>query len=253
MGFIGNFRKKLSKGEEIKQGYSSEQKLSADEEIVKKSLQRWKQCPPNTNLTWGRDITGDGFVKLLNKYNIFSENKNLLELGPGYGRVLSSIISQNLPFKQYVGIDLSQKNISMLKEKFPQKNIEFIQGNFSEISLDKKFDAVFSTLVMQHQYPTFYETLENISRFVNEGGLIFFDLPEHGVKYGKENLNLKTLLTNGPKKAIWEKHNNNTYIGRYNREEIQLILDAVPLKLVEFDFVIHDEKDGKRLTVVAQK
>jgi len=149
----------------------------------------------------------------------------------------------------------------MLKEKFPQKNIEFIQGNFSEISLDKKFDAVFSTLVMQHQYPTFYETLENISQFVNEGGLIFFDLPEHGVKYGKENLNLKTLLTNGPKKTVWEiykktvweKYKNNTYTGRYNREEIQLILDAVPLKLVKFDFVIHDEKDGKRLTVVAQK
>ena len=165
---------------------------------------------------------------------------------------MSSIISQNLAFKQYVGVDLSQKNISMLEEKLPQKNIEFIQGNFSKISLNNKFDAVFSTLVMQHQYPTFYETLQNISQFVNEGGLIFFDLPEHGVEYGKENLNLDNLLKAGPKKVIWEKP-SNTYIGRYNREEIQMILDAVPLKLVKFDFVVHDEKDGKRLMVVSQK
>ena len=62
-----------------------------------KSLKRWNECPPNKELTWGFHLTGDAFVDLANKYNCFSDEKSILELGPGYGRILNFLIHKKIP------------------------------------------------------------------------------------------------------------------------------------------------------------
>ena len=67
--------------------------------ILEKSLERWKNCYPDRYLTWGKMITGHAFVELAQKYCNFTSAKRILELGPGYGRILASLLYKKIPFE----------------------------------------------------------------------------------------------------------------------------------------------------------
>jgi len=135
---------------------------------------------PTNDLTWSLDVSGHNFIDLLEKkYHIFAPEKSILELGPGYGRILASIISKEIPFRDYVGVDISPNNIRELENKFGSKNITFLNGNFSDVSLGKKFDVVISSLTLKHQFPTFYESLKNIVKYVTNDAFIVFDILEN--------------------------------------------------------------------------
>jgi tRNA G46 methylase TrmB len=58
-----------------------------------------------THLTWGIEVSGADFIHKASSYGAFGPDKSLLEIGPGYGRLLKSIIDQNLPFKSYLGVE----------------------------------------------------------------------------------------------------------------------------------------------------
>ena len=117
-------------------------------------------------------------------------------------------------------------------------------------------------LVLKHQYPTFFESLANMSNYVREGGIFIFDLAENSSSTGKTDLN--TLLRFGPEVTEWSesksqkvlspwKKGSDTYVGRYTRNEISLILENIPLSLVSYDKVIHGSEFGERLVVIAKK
>jgi 2-polyprenyl-3-methyl-5-hydroxy-6-metoxy-1,4-benzoquinol methylase len=218
-----------------------------------KALQRWQigVDGPSKGLTWGRYLTGDNFVKLSSKYNIFGKNKSILELGPGYGRILSSLLSHKIPFKEYIGIDISEKNIKFLQEKFKNKNIHFKHGDFSTIELDKKYDVVISSAVLKHQYPTFTPSLKNIQKFVHKDGIFFFDVREN-IDNNLSRDSIEELLEFGPHKSNWDT-STNTFVGFYTTNEIKLILKKISQELIAFDHVIHDESMGSRLIVVSKK
>lgn len=233
-----------------------------ENDLVEKALERWKNCIPNGYLTWGRMVTGNAFVDLAQKYCSFSSEKSIMDLGPGYGRLLASIISKNIPFKNYTGVDISQKNIEMLKDHFKMENINFIQGSFSNVVLPSKYDIVISSLVLKHQYPTFYDSLKNILKFVNNDGILFFDLIEN--KELNESKNLMDLLELGPSQhelhesrsqselSPWKK-GPDTHVARYTKKDLSLLLENLSLNILSFDKVIHDNESGERLVVVAKK
>ncbi len=217
--------------------------MGKDSEIA---MRRWLSCQPNEGLTWGIKITGDSFIELAQKYMIFSSNRSILELGPGYGRLLSSILRMNIPFKSYTGVDISKNNIEYLGHHFRQKDIDFVEGCFSEVRLNRKYDIVLSSLTLKHQYPTFHNSLANIDQYVNDNGMYCFDLMENRNIYdGKED------LTKGPSLVSWEK--DGTYIAHYTQKECLRILDRIPLKIKAFDHVTHVRELGDRLVVIAAK
>lgn len=214
-----------------------------------KALKRWKTSAPNSSLTWGKILTGDAFIDLAEKHNIFSTEKSILELGTGYGRILSSILLKKIPFRYYTGVDISSKNIESLEAKFANKNINFVKGDFSTVVLDKKYDVVISSAVLKHQFPTFYEALKNIQQFVVKGGIFFFDL--------RENLNIHTgkrlddLLQLGPEKSNWEE-SSKTFVGFYTQKEVRTLLEHLNQELLDTDYVVHDKKVGERLVIISK-
>jgi ubiquinone/menaquinone biosynthesis C-methylase UbiE len=208
------------------------------------ALKRWQACKPNEGLTWGVKITGDAFIGLAQKRNIFSPYRSVLELGPGYGRLLSSILSMNIPFKSYTGIDISENNIQYLQGNFKQNNIDFVQGNFNAVKLNGKYDIVLSSLTLKHQYPSFLDALRNIDQYVSNDGVYFFDLLENRNMYdGNED------LTKSPSKIAWEK--DGVYIALYTQKEVLRILDSISLQIIAFDHVTHVKERGDRLVVIA--
>jgi SAM-dependent methyltransferase len=193
---------------------------------------RWRRATPGTGLTWGRELSGEAFVSKVESYASFDEKSTVLEVGPGYGRILRSFLARGIPFKEYYALDISEQNIEYLRKKFPQAAVHFMQANIEDAALPLQFDVGFSSLTFKHLYPSFERGLRNCSQYMSPGGRFIFDLVEgdqaHFVNYG------------------------TAYVRRYRREKVLEILAKAGLELVAFDEVVH-ERYYRRLLVVATK
>jgi len=46
---------------------------------------------------------------------------------------------------------------------------------------------------------------------------------------------------------------NDTFIAKYTKKEVVLILENIPLEILAHDIVTHDSQMGKRLVIIAKK
>lgn len=208
-------------------------------QVRDRSKSRWRQAKPSKALTWGRSVTGDAFIERVESYGGFGADKRVLEIGPGYGRLLRACMDRDTPFGSYTMVDLSERNIAHLRREFPDPRVTTVVGDAEGMSLGRRFDLVLSSLTFKHLFPDFTLALRNSSLHLEEDGMIFFDLLESRA--------VDRLFRTG---TYFE--NETTYIRRYTRREVGEILDALPLDLVGFDTVSHDA-DNRRLLVVARK
>jgi SAM-dependent methyltransferase len=203
------------------------------EQYSEKAKERWLNSNPDRHLTWDVSVSGDPFIEKVLEHTSFDYNKNVLEIGPGYGRLLKSILGKQLPFSSYYGIDLSSRNIAYLNKEFKLPNVNFVLGNAENMTFDRQFDLVLSSLTFKHIPPHFGRALAPISRFMKTGSLIFFDLIE------------------GSRNFIYFE-NDGTFIRSYNRSKVRKIVKDCNLELVSFDSVRHDA-NHLRLMVMARK
>lgn len=199
--------------------------------LVAEARKRWTHAKPDSDLTWHREISGDAFIKRLLKYYKPDSSTNILEIGPGYGRLLKAILNEGLAFKNYCGIDMSEENIDYLRRTFTSSNIYFAHGNAEDIELNDTFDLAVSSLTFKHMYPSYEKALSNMSRFINQNGMVLFDLIEG---------NLAAFTEDG------------TYIRFYKKTQIEKIVQRSGFELVGFDKVVH-APGFSRLLVIAQK
>jgi len=96
------------------------------DEMFTVSQDRWKGDEEDQNLTWGRMMTGDSFFEVVNNYYSLSDNELIFEIGPGYGRLLKTILDNNLPFNKFLGIELSQNRVDRLNEAFGNEESGFL-------------------------------------------------------------------------------------------------------------------------------
>lgn len=199
-------------------------------ELWERSRVRWRNAAPVGHLTWGKEINGDHFVSKMKQHGAFSPGHALLEIGPGYGRLLKSILQSEAPFQTYLGVDLSAHNIDFLTQTFSGDRIAFQHGDIETRTFDQRFDVVFSSLTFKHLYPSFERVLENVSQALNPGALVFFDLIEGSGEHFE--------------------HDGVTYLSHYSKEEVSAILNRCGLRLFAWDEVAHTPEQ-KRLLVVA--
>jgi len=199
---------------------------------TERSKTRWRATAPTTNLTWGRPIVGDAFIAKAAEYDAFGDDRAILEIGPGYGRLLKAILKCQTPFSLYRGLDISPKNVAYLTEQFTDPRIGFIHGDAESVSLPQQFDIVISSLVLKHIFPSFEKALTNVSAYLNPGSIVVFDVIEGQKQFFEDD--------------------EVTYIRYYTKEELVDILERSSLQLVAFDEVLHDA-DHPRLLVVARK
>jgi SAM-dependent methyltransferase len=206
--------------------------LDSDSRYWETSRIRWKETSPHIGLTWGRELSGTAFIEKVVSWARLDSTRTILELGPGYGRLLKSLLEKRVPFNEYYGIDISEKNVAYLSENFKLDGIHFIHADAETWDLGVAYDAFLSSLTMKHLYPTFERVLANLTRFANPGCMFCFDLIEGN-------------------RRLFES-DKVTYIKWYTRDEVEEILARIPLQLVSFDEVQHDP-EYRRLFVVARK
>jgi SAM-dependent methyltransferase len=198
----------------------------------RRARKRWLRAQPDRNLTWGYEVSGDAFVAKAEEHGAFGPGKAVLEVGPGYGRLLAACLERGVEFGHYLGVDLSSDNVRYLAERFTQPNVRFICADAETVALDEPIDSLISSLTLKHLFPSFERALVNLARRMRPGGLAVFDLIEGDRRYFERD--------------------GVTYIRWYMRPEVEAILDRAGLRLVAYDEVLHIAQ-ARRLLVVARR
>ena len=155
----------------------------------------------------------------------------VVEVGPGYGRLLEAARRLGAPYGLWVGVDLSPNNVEHLRGRFPEER--FVEGDASTVELDVEPDLIVSSLTLKHIYPSFEPALVNLASRLRPGGSAVFDVIEGERRYFEPD--------------------GRTYIRWYTRDELRDICAAAGLPDVTFDEVQHDENPNhRRLLVVAR-
>jgi SAM-dependent methyltransferase len=198
-----------------------------------RSRSRWRKAPAEwRGLTWGQELTGDAFIETAERYADFASDKHILEIGPGYGRLLKACLDRGVPFASYCGLDLSEETCAHLRESFPVENVTFAHGDVERASFETEFDVVFSSATMQHLYPSMEAALGNLRSHARPGCTFCIDLPE-GTFAGFEQ-------------------DDVTFIHQYTQPELLEMYERVGLAHVAFDEVVH-APGLERLFAVARK
>lgn len=206
-------------------------RLDRDGDIRERSKSRWRDTPPASGLTWGEELSGAPVVDVARSYGAFGADRTVLEVGPGYGRVLRSCIEQGVDFHRYLGLDISAQNVAHLKQSFSDPRVEFLHGDAETVSLSRPVDTVLSFLTFKHLYPSFERALANLGSQLHRGGLALFDLIE------------------GSRTHFQRDH--ATFLREYARPEVAEIVSAAGLAVEAFDEIEHAPGRG-RLLVVAR-
>src|SRR5688572_10029922 len=79
-------------------------RIEAAGDPVARSRARWRSVEPDARLTWHRELSGDAFISQVAATGAFGPDKAVLEVGPGYGRLLAACLDRDVPFARYVGV-----------------------------------------------------------------------------------------------------------------------------------------------------
>lgn len=201
------------------------------------ALAGWRKSLPTTGFTWGIALSGDSFVNVLQQWcGEFHGGLRLLEVGPGYGRVLATILDRRLPFGDYCGIDLSPANIDFLRERFPDPRTAFLCGDVCQAHPTGPWHVIFATTVFHHLYPSFQPAAACLADSAVMGGFLVFDVPE-----GKA------------RRSDALVRRRRCYFRRYARNEIKAILRQAGWRVVAFDRLKNHKNDIVRLVVIAKR
>ena len=202
------------------------------EEAWERSRTRWRAARPTAHLTWDVELTGGAFIDRAEHHGAFGEGRHVVEVGPGYGRLLATVLERGLPFDSYTGVDLSAENVDHLAAKFPDGRVSFVHADVEEVRFEQPVDAVMSSLTFKHLFPSFERALANLASQLAPGAVVLFDLIEGSRRFFEED--------------------GVTYIRAYERGEIETILAACHLDVVAFEEVRHHPSLA-RLLVVGRK
>lgn len=199
----------------------------------------WEVAEPSDALTWGVPLRGDAFVAAVAERGGFGPQRAVLEVGPGYGRLLTAALGQERPFRSWTGLDLSTANVAHLSGHFRDPRVSFREGDAESFSRAERFDTMVSSLVLKHLYPTFERALTNVAWHMAPEGLVFFDLVEARL--------VDRLLS-----AHAYFREETTYIRRYTGAEVGEIVGRCGLDLVALEHVEH-APGRRRLLVMARR
>ena len=113
-------------------------------------------------------------IKLIKK-NYKSKNKNILELGCGYGANIPFLINENF---KYYGLDSSQVAISQLKKKFKKIRKNIILSDISSYNfkkLKKKFGIILDRGTITHiDDDKIVNIVEKLKTIIEDDSILIF-------------------------------------------------------------------------------
>jgi SAM-dependent methyltransferase len=194
-------------------------RFERDGDPRERSKLRWRSARPGPGLTWGGELSGAPVAAVAEAHGMFGAGRTVLEVGPGYGRVIRACLARGTTFGRYIGLDVSTENVRYLRAVIDDPRIEIVHGDVESVSLSEPVDGVLSFLTFKHLYPSFEGALANLQPQLRPGARVMFDLIEGSREYFHRD--------------------RVTFIREYSRPEVREILQRTSLELVAFDRVEH--------------
>jgi len=217
--------------------FTAETVHGADNEVLHQLLdfsqQRWKGSEEDRHLTWGNIFTGDSFVDALLKHYAFDPGHRICEIGPGYGRILQTILERKLPFLKYTGVELSRSRVRNLNEKFGSKAVEFIEGDVNAVRLAERADLVFCSSTFEHLFPDCTQALNNLaSANLNRGARVAIDFIQIDPEMARHEQGFES--------------GGSAFIRVYSAAELANIFPACGFTPPTFDSIVLGQSDSGR-------
>jgi SAM-dependent methyltransferase len=216
----------------------------SEADLLAISQLRWKGDEEDAWLTWGTRMTGDSFIDAVAKYHTFSGGDRLLEIGPGFGRLLQTIQERRLSFATYLGLELSPARVEKLTKKFASPTIRFIAGDAMAGTFDVQSDVVLCSSTFEHLYPSIQTALVNLYSMSRAGAKLFIDFIWSD---GDEGLEIS--------RAYFEY--TSAYIRIYSRAELEALFSGAGFRVLAIEPVVlgcdRHGKDVRRALVVAER
>lgn len=208
------------------------------------ATERWRTHTSAEGLTWGMMLDGAPLVEAIEKHARLA-GLAVLEIGPGYGRLVRSLVHSSVPFENYTALDISEHWVRELTKEFHSHgNISFTRGSASEadsLFAGRRVDVIVSMLTWRHLYPDFTAAARACRSLLAADGRMIFDLPETDVAWpAPTNVASGTFEETG------------AFTRTYTRHEVQSLLGEAGLTVVMFDEIAH-APDKRRLLVVARR
>jgi SAM-dependent methyltransferase len=152
---------------------------------------------------------------------ILEKHMKVLDIGAGAGALLSSIKDK---VSSVYATELNKSYVEYMKNK----GINAQYGFFEKLKFDTKMDLIISINAIDHM-PNPMEILEKIYDCLNDGGKIYFELPNRD-----DALNLYLPKDNREKfnTFFWHK----AHFSYFSAETIQYALEKVGFNDIEIDF-----------------
>jgi len=223
--------------------------LSADRSQFANSEERarlrWTQDEAEHSLTWGRVMTGDSFLDQVDRFFQFAPPVRILEIGPGYGRLLKTILQRAYPFQEFLGLDLSKARVDRLTGEFGDHLTSFVEGACDSYRAPSPFDLVISSATCEHLFPSIAATLTRIYESLKPGGMVFLDFICHDPDLAIS-------------RAYFEENLGEAFIRIYSETELRMffveagfeVLDIVYPMVTGLDIGLNEVK---RALVAARK
>jgi len=186
------------------------------------------------------------------------EGEKILDLGCGNGRLFEFLKDKNI---DYIGVDFSEKLISIAKKRFPKAKFEVADAFNLPFSKDT-FDKVYSIAVLHHIPSEDFRIifLEEIRRVLKPGELLiltvwrFHQLKEIYLllKYtvlkliGKSKLDWKDIFEPWGKKV-------NRYYHYFSKRELIKLIKKVKFKVIKTGIIKNKRGNRQNIYIVAQK
>ncbi|WP_158006899.1 class I SAM-dependent methyltransferase [Piscirickettsia litoralis] len=159
----------------------------------------------------------------------------VVDLGCGTGNLLSFISGDLNDCNDFLGVDLSESMIKYARNKFSDKNINFIRQDvcqFLNSCQDNKFDIVFSNAALHWLSPLkLQEVFLNSYRTLKSGGVICFrfSLVDNGEELKKLLARVADSFPDIEVKDPAYKYNYEQVIDYFNRLNICLVFSKEKL------------------------
>jgi 2-polyprenyl-3-methyl-5-hydroxy-6-metoxy-1,4-benzoquinol methylase len=189
--------------------------------------------------------------KKLLKSRFDFKDKTIMDFGCGVGG-MSIWIAKNLG-AIVDGFDIDQKHIEIayaLLEKYPNPQVTFSQKNIIENPIDKEYDVIILSDVIEHIKPDWIPGILDIlvNRNLKKGGIIFFSYPPWEGPYASHMQRIINVpwLQYLPQKLLINmiKKRNQTTLGQYDLVQEYLELNHMThkklAKFMEPLPVVHD-------------